>query len=176
MAIAYKLFRTMKSKPGKLFPLYVLANKETELGVWLPAENGILMENGKVKSKLGGLAYRPGWHLADFPLATHIGKKVNGEIAYMRDDTVWCECEYETTINYQLEANANGTTGDGRVIPKNSMLRHVPEHGYYRYKTNPNMLGEWIIAGNIKVNRVLSDAEVAEICRKRGYEPQRRCA
>ena len=42
-------------------------------------------------------------------------------------------------------------------------LRYVPKNGFYRYKTNPNMFGVWIIAGNIKVNRILSDEEVVEI-------------
>ena len=63
--IAYKLFRVKKSEPGKIFPLYVLADKETPMGIWLEAESGIRTEDGKVKSKLGKLAYRPGWHLSD---------------------------------------------------------------------------------------------------------------
>ena len=33
------------------------------------------------------------------------------------------------------------------------------------------MAGEWIITGAIKINRVLSDSEAAEIVRKAGYEP-----
>lgn len=62
MAIGYKLFRT---KNGKLYPLYVLTNKETPVGKWIEAECGEMSENGKVKSKLGELAYRAGWHLND---------------------------------------------------------------------------------------------------------------
>lgn len=50
MAIGYKLFRT---KNGKLYPLYVLANKETPVGKWIEAECGEMSENGKVKSRLG---------------------------------------------------------------------------------------------------------------------------
>lgn len=37
-------------------------------------------------------------------------------------------------------------------------------NGFYRYKTNPTMTGEWIIAGEMKVLRILSDVEVKEIC------------
>lgn len=55
MAIGYKLFRT---KNGKLYPLYVLANKETPVGEWIEAECGEMSENRKVKSRLGELAYR----------------------------------------------------------------------------------------------------------------------
>lgn len=32
MAVGYKLFRM---KDGKLYPLYVLANKETPIGKWI---------------------------------------------------------------------------------------------------------------------------------------------
>ena len=33
------------------------------------------------------------------------------------------------------------------------------------------MIGDWIISDKIKVNKVLSDEEVALICHKAGYEP-----
>jgi hypothetical protein len=39
----------------------------------------------------------------------------------------------------------------------------VPLGGFYRYKTNPNMTGNWLIGGNMKVNRVLPDEEVKAI-------------
>lgn len=70
--ITYKLFRL---KHGKLYPLYVNANKPTPLGVWLDAEAGERTSDGKVKSRLGKLAYRPGWHSGDMPVALHIGEK-----------------------------------------------------------------------------------------------------
>ena len=60
--ITYKLFRL---KHGKLYPLYVNANKPTPLGIWLVAEVGERTPDGKVKSRLGKLAYRPGWHSGD---------------------------------------------------------------------------------------------------------------
>ena len=50
-------------------------------------------------------------------------------------------------------------------------IKRIPVDGFYRYKTNPNMTGEWIITGAIKINRVLSDSEAAAIVRKAGYEP-----
>ena len=73
MAIAYKLLR---KKGDKLFPLYVLSNEEVPVGVWLDAKEGEKLQNGKVKSKLGPLQFRPGWHLSDIPLAVHIGIRV----------------------------------------------------------------------------------------------------
>lgn len=168
---AYKLFRTKKSEPGKIYPLFVLADEETPLGEWVEAKAGIMTDKGKVKSRLGPLCYRPGWHMSDIPLAIHIGMKgPSGEIEYMNPDHVWCECEYVDDINYQTKADQNGTHGD-KFVPRDAFLRDIPVNGYYRYKTNPMMLGEWIIAGKIKVNRILSDEEVANICRAAGYEP-----
>ena len=171
--IAYKLCRVKTSAPGKIFPLFVLANEELPIGVWLEAKCGERNNIGKVKSRLGPLAFRPGFHLSDIPLAIHIGKKVDGVIKYMHDDNVWCECEYDDTINYQDEADGNGMI-NGKFNPQRAFLKHIPEDGYYRFKTNPTMLGTWIITGRIKILRILTDEEVAEICRRNGYEPMGR--
>ena len=164
MAIAYKLLR---KKGDKLFPLYVLSNEEVPVGVWLDAKEGEKLQNGKVKSKLGPLQFRPGWHLSDIPLAVHIGIKEDGVIKYMHDDEVWCECEYSDAIDYQSEVEKNGK---GRK----AMMTTVPVNGFYRYKTSPAMLGRWIIAGSMKISRVLSDAEVGRICLENHQKPMPR--
>lgn len=174
MPIAYKLFRVNKKNKGKLYPLFVDSNNETPINEWLEAKEGEKTEKGKVKSKIGPLCFRPGWHLSDMPLAIHIGKKdIFGKICMMDEHHVWCECEYLDEINYQEEANNNGVR-NGKIIPKYAFLAKVPKNGYYRYKTNPQMLGTWIIAGNIKILRVLSDDEVSEILIKEGYNPMPR--
>ena len=80
--IGYKLFRVKKSRPGELFPLYVLADEPVPIGVWVGATEGPRTPEGKVKSKIGPLAFRPGWHLSDIPLAIHIGIKEDGKIFY----------------------------------------------------------------------------------------------
>lgn len=61
----YKLFRT---KNGKLYPLYVLADKEMPIGVTIKAEVGPLKDETHVKAKGcgGSLSLRPGMH------ATHV--------------------------------------------------------------------------------------------------------
>lgn len=167
MPKSYKLFEVKKSQPGKLFPLYVNADKETPIGEWLEAEEGPQLNSGKVKSKLGPLAFRPGWHSSDYPLATHIGVKGDdGTIQYIKPTTVWCECEYSDAINYQEEADNNGLNPKGILNKRNAYLKHIPEDGYYRYKTNPNMFGDWIISGKIKINKVLSDDEVRIILKE----------
>ncbi len=127
----------------------------------------------KVVSKLGPLAYRPGWHLGDIPLATHIGVKGdNGKIEFMNPDHVWCECEVSADINYQEEAKANGINPKTENLNRaRADIKKLPTDGYYRRKTNPNMTGVWIIAGSLKINRVLSDDEAFTIVEKHGYKP-----
>ena len=168
--IGYKLFRVKRSAPGQLFPLYVLSDQPVPIGVWLPAQEGPRRENGKVRSRIGDLAFRPGWHLSDIPLAIHIGIMEDGVIRYMHDDEVWCECEYSDTVDYQPEADQQGIR-DGVFHPRDAMLPEIPVDGFYRYKTSPQMLGKWIIAGGMNVLRVLPDEEVAAICRASGYDP-----
>ena len=153
---AYKLFR---KKHGKLYPLYVNANEPVPVGEWIEAKPGEITEDGKVKSRLGKLAYRPGWHCSDRPIALHIGEKKNPKDklpSFRPKDQVWAEVEVIDTVNWQEEANKQGKN------PRDKQLRFVPRHGFYEYKTNPNMYGVWIIAGNIKVNRILTDEEVIE--------------
>lgn len=155
--IAYKLFR---KKGNEIYPLYVLANKPTPIGIWLEAQEGEKTPRGKVKSKLGELAYRPGWHCSERPIATHIGDKINNtdsKPSFRPANQVWCEVDVEDTIDYQPLADKEGKN------LRDKQLRYIPKNGYYKYKTNPNMFGTWIIAGNIKVNRILSDEEVKAI-------------
>lgn len=159
---AFKLFRVKRSGNGGLFPLFVGANDPLPTDVWLDAQAGpeaAPSKTGKqkVKSKIGNLAYRPGWHAGDIPLATHIGAKdAGGNVFARKDDEVWAEVEMAADIDYQPEASAN-PSGD---------IKHMPDDGMYRFKTNPNMTGNWIISGSMKINRVLSEQEVNEILRQ----------
>ncbi|HCW22834.1 MAG TPA: hypothetical protein DGX96_03960 [Lachnospiraceae bacterium] len=159
--IGYKL---LKMKDGNLYPLYVDTKTRIPIGVWVDAKEGERLPNGKVKSRLGPLQFRPGWHLSEIPLAVHIGIKENGVIRFMHDDEVWCECEYSDEINYQPVVEKNGRG-------YRAMMTSIPVRGYYRFKTSPQMLGKWIIAGSMKINRILSDEEAAKIVRSAGYEP-----
>ena len=178
---AYKLMRVMETQKGKVFPLFVDAAQPAPIGVWLDAEEGPITINEKtgipkVTSRLGKLAYRPGWHLTDIPIANHIGVKgKSGKIEFMNSKHVWCECEAAADIDYQPEANANGRDPKtGRVIPSKADIKRIPVDGYYRFKTNPNMAEDWIITGAIKINRVLSDAEVEQILIEHGQKPMPR--
>lgn len=67
--------------------------------------------------------------------------------------------------NELLEDVPNRKNDCGAVFyPVRADLDYIPMNGFYRYKTNPTMIGEWIIAGEMKVLRILSDVEVKEIC------------
>jgi hypothetical protein len=165
---AYKLFRTKESAPDQLFPLFVNADQPVPMGVWLPAEAGPLTEAGKVKSKLGPLAYRPGWHAGDLPLATHIGGKSRPELTapdYRPDNQVWAEIEMPADIDWQsLAVERARRNKAGQIIPNTAHITdQVPYGGFYRYKTNPNMTGNWLIGGDMRVNRLLTDEEVRAI-------------
>jgi hypothetical protein len=67
-------------------------------------------------------------------------------------------------VDWQAEATKRGTNAQGKVIPvKAHITDQIPKGGHYRYKTNANMTGSWIISGHMRVNRVLSDDEVTAI-------------
>ena len=154
----YKMFRINKS--GELLPLYVQAKRVMPLGKWLLAEVGELVDATHVKaSGCGGkLSLRPGFHSARIPVATWIGKRDEDGTLIQRKDTVWCECLVR---------------GKQLYVKERYGLRTLPD-GWYYYKTNSKQEEPWIISKEMKIIRVLSDAEVDEICRGFGVEPQRR--
>ena len=154
--ITYKLFRI---KNGKLFPLYVEAKREMELDKWLMAQIGEKVDNTHVKaSGCGGkLSLRPGFHSTLVPYTDWIGKKTETGLI-QRKDTVWCECEVRGN---QLEVT--GRYG----------LREMPS-GWYFFKTNNRQKDPWIISRELKINKILDDTEVDEICKLHGINPQRR--
>ena len=173
---AYKLFKTDPKKPGELFPLFVDANTPVSQGVWSKAKAGELGDSGKVKSKIGPLAYRPGWHAGDLPVATHIGGKVDPTTGkrvadrkfapnIREDNQVWAEIEMPADVDWQAVANARAKiTKKGTPDPKTAHITdQLPSGGHYRYKTNSNMTGNWLISGEMKVNRVLDRSEVNAI-------------
>ena len=172
--IGYKLFRVKKSCPGKLFPLFVLSNKEMPMNEWLIAEAGEI-KDGKVKSKLGLLKFRPGFHINDkVPYVNHIGQKTNGVITHMHDDTVWCEVEYCTDVDYNEIARMNGKTPIGNYNMKDACLDYIPKNGFYYYKTNHQMYDQWVISGEMKIRRILHDDEVERLCTDANLTPLKR--
>lgn len=153
--IGYKVFVL---KDGKLYPPMV-ANPNgaaTPVGVWLDADAAPIAgesKTGRPQVKQGGkgtqggsgkLAYRPGWHLGVVP--------------------------------YAIQFNRKDAEGNKTLFPKNFVFAEVEyaaDVDYYMYRTNPNPETDpWVITGAMKVNRILTRAEQAELVKNAGREPQ----
>ena len=187
-AIGYKVFYL---KAGKLYPPMVKnpGGSDTPMGVWIDASAGKIAgtsKTGRPQVEKGGegthcskgtLAYRPGWHLGEVPIAKQFEKTnpLTGEKELFPKEFVWAECEYSCDVDYQKEAMDAGKTDNGNFRHAYAGLQHVPENGSYRYRTNPDpTTEEWIITGKIKINRILTNREVDELCLKAGKTPQKR--
>lgn len=155
--ITYKLFR---EKDGKLYPLYVNADNSTPVGEWIKSKPGKMVDETHVKAKgCGGkLRLRSGWHSTNIPFTDWIGEKQSDGTLAQRKDCVWCECEVKGN---EIESK----TRNGYDI--------IPNDSYYFFRTNSKQIDPWVISDWLKVNRILSNEEVAEICRANGKEPQR---
>jgi hypothetical protein len=172
---AYKLFR---EKKGDLYPLYIRANEAVPTGEWIGARSGELLPSGKVKGTGGGgsFARREGWHAGDTPSSQHIGGTLpavtgNRNPVYRFKDQKWAEVEMPNDFDWQSVANQRGINPQGEQIAKESHITdQIPYGGNYRYKTNPNMEGEWMIGGNMKVGKMLTDAEVRKINKAAGVK------
>lgn len=153
----YKLFRT---KGTKLYPLYVNAKESIPIGRWIQSKPGELVDETHVKaSGCGGkLSLRSGYHSTDIPFTDWIGERQDDGTLAQRKDCVWCECEVK---------------GDEIESKTKNGYRIIPEDSYYYFKTNSKQERPWIISDWIKVNKILSNEEVADICRANGIEPQR---
>lgn len=153
----YKLFRV---KGTKLYPLYVNATESIPIHKWIKSKPGELVDETHVKaSGCGGkLSLRSGYHSTQIPFTDWIGKKQEDGSLAQRADTVWCECEIKG--NEVESKTKNG-------------YRIVPEDSYYFFKTNSKQERPWIISDWIRVVKMLSNNEVAEICRENGIEPQK---
>lgn len=183
--IGYKVFVL---KDGKLYPPMV-ANPNgaaTPVGVWLDADAAPIAgesKTGRPQVKKGGkgtqggsgkLAYRPGWHLGVVPYAIQFNRKdAEGNKTLFHKNFVFAEVEYAADVDYQEEARQEGINPSGKYQHSLAGLKHLPTDGYYMYRTNPNHETDpWVITGAMKVNRILTRAEQAELVKNAGREPQ----
>ena len=137
-------------------------------------EAGFLKKGSKAKT-IKAVAARPGWHAGDNPTAAHIGPevKIDGKSYKIRgDDQVWAEVEMPADVDWQAIADSRAVLKkDGTPNVKTAHITdELPFGGYYRYKTNPNMQGNWLISGDMKVNRVLDRDEVNKLNAEAGVE------
>lgn len=183
--IGYKVFVL---KDGKLYPPMV-ANPNgaaTPVGVWLDADAAPIAgesKTGRPQVKQGGkgtqggsgkLAYRPGWHLGVVPYAIQFNRKdADGNKTLFPKNFVFAEVEYAADVDYQEEARQEGINPSGKYQHSLAGLKHLPTDGCYMYRTNPNPETDpWVITGAMKVNRILTRAEQAELVKNAGREPQ----
>ena len=183
--VGYKVFVL---KDGKLYPPMV-ANPDgaaTPVGVWLDADAAPIAgesKTGRPQVKQGGkgtqggsgkLAYRPGWHLGVVPYAIQFNRKdAEGNKTFFPKNFVFAEVEYAADVDYQEEARQEGINPSGKYQHSLAGLKHLPTDGYYMYRTNPNPETDpWVITGAMKVNRILTRAEQAELVKNAGREPQ----
>lgn len=159
-----------------------------DTGVSIPIPNDAaraeLLKRGYIKKpdakSIKVVAYRPGWHGGELPFfpqagnkVTHQGKKliagVPDDYAYPNVhefDTVIAEVEMDADRDYKPEyIQTAERNADGSINKQKSGLRSIPSGGYYEYATNPLFadrpdLGKWFISGSVKINRILSQAEV----------------
>lgn len=184
----YKVFVV---KNGKLYPPMV-ANpnaEDTPVGVWLNADVGARApdsKTGRAQVKAGGkgtqggggsLAFRPGWHLGETPLATQFDRTnpETGVKELFPENFVWALCDVAADHDYQEEAMSYGYTKNGKFQHSLAGLPKLPTDGYYKYRTNPNPdTVPWLITGAMKVKKILSDAEVNAILKEKGLAPKQR--
>lgn len=133
------------------------------------------LPKGSKATKVTALALRSGWHSGNMPFSYHLGVQGSDFKQWVKRTQssynvnnrppfqVWAEVEVPDDINYQAEADKRGINEKGNFIHADAGMDEPPYGGNYNYKTNPNMEGEWVISGQIKINRILSDEEVAEI-------------
>ena len=153
----YKLFE-QDARTGKLYPLFIGSREETPVGTWMIAQN--------IPTK--GFANRPGWHigssLPDAPwLKGYSADNPRGVFNSKRGKNfrrVWAEVSYPMDVDYQEELDRRGIR---------DIKDHTPENGYYTFR---EANGTWIIAGALRVDRILSEDERQQIFNEAGYDEQ----
>lgn len=185
---AYKVFY---AKDGGLYPPMVAnpGGEPTPVGVWLDADVGEMAgtsATGRLQVKSGGkgtqgrggkLAFRPGWHLGEYPKATQFNRldPKTGKRDLFPKDFVWARCEIAADVDYQSEAESYGYTENGKYRHSYAGLPKVPEDGYYVYRTNPDPTTvPWYITGAMRVVEILDDNDVRRILQEHGQEPVQR--
>lgn len=197
---AYKVFVVFKNRPGELYPPMVASpnGSFTPVGVWLDADTGTPARNkdgslemtkstgrlrvqqggkGTNKSKGGSLAWRPGWHLGEWPDAIQFAVKnpETGERDLMPENFVFAKCEIAADEDYQLEALEYGVSKKGSFNRTQAGLPYIPYDGYYKYRTNADPdTAPWYITGSMRVVEILDDDMARKECAKHGVVPMAR--
>lgn len=148
----FKLFEM--DEQGNLYALFIDKNTTMPTREWLKA--------GNYPTK--GFAARPGYHIGQIPSAPWL-MSADGTYKSQRRKhwrRVWAEVEYVADVDY---------TSAVEHLPKKCFVDKLPEGGFYKFReTGCNRI--WIIADQMKIVRVLSEAERMEVLRDMDYDEE----
>jgi hypothetical protein len=88
-----KVYKLLRIKNGKLYPLFINRKQETPIGVWMDAKC----------YPTKGFAIRKGWHCCYQPLAPHLKMELSSG-----ERRVWVECEGEDCEEYNRSEKYGG--------------------------------------------------------------------
>lgn len=150
--IGYKLFEM--DTHNNLYPLFIDKRTAYPIGEWIQAEN----------YPTKGYAKRPGLHVGQICSAPWL-MSADGTYKSQRSKywkRVWCEVEYNATVDY---------TEVVEQLPKKCFTDHIPENGFYKFReTGCNRI--WIITDSIKIIRVIDEYERMQILDAMNYDEE----
>ena len=157
--IVYKGFKLFEmDTENNLYPLFIDKKTVYPIGEWIKAEN----------HPTKGFATRPGLHVGQICSAPWL-MSADGTYKSQRSKywkRVWCEVEYNATVDY---------TDVVEGLPKKCFVNHIPENGFYKFReTGCNRI--WIITDKIKIIRIISENERREILQTLNYDEEKEFA
>lgn len=149
----YKLFEMDTN--NNLYPLFIDKKTIYPIGEWIHAEN----------HPTKGYAARPGLHVGQICSAPWL-MSADGTYKSQRSKywkRVWCEVEYNATIDY---------TDEVEKLPKKCFVDKIPQNGYYKFReTGCNRI--WIITDRIKITKILSEEERMRMLKEMNYDEEK---
>ena len=147
--IGYKLFEMDTN--NNLYPLFIDKRTAYPIGEWIQAEN----------HPTKGYAKRPGLHVGQICSAPWLMSS-DGTYKSQRSKhwkRVWCEVEYNTTVDY---------TDIVEILPKKCFVDHIPENGFYKFReTGCDRI--WIITDRIRITKIITEEERMKILKSMNY-------
>lgn len=148
----YKLFEMDTN--GNLHPLFIDKKTTYPINQWIKAGN----------YPTTGYAKRPGLHVGQICSAPWL-MSADGTYKSQRGKNwkrVWCEVEYNATVDY---------TSVAEKLPKKCFTDKIPENGFYKFKeTGCGRI--WIITDKIKITRILNEQERMQMLNKMNYNEE----
>ena len=141
-------------------------------------EKGYLPQGSKAKT-IKAVALRPGWHSGEFPVASHIGPEemfLGQRMKTRGRNQVWAEVEVPDDVDLQSVADARASIvksgpRKGEINRAEAQITdELPMGGSYKYQQGQARDGNWIISGQMRINRVLDDDEVMAINEAAGMQ------